>query len=308
MRSVARWLLCVLLPLSFLACGQQGRETASVEQDLIGYWRARLKDADGDLFDATWAFKADRSYALWIALLAKDGTPGQSRQMATGTWSVNGRKLVILSETDGKAEVQKFTVSELAEKSVVIKDESDGETATLRRVESAPGDVARAASPQSQAKAQQAQKQESKPTLIAQASEFLPDKQSRYLYFTLKAPGKVSIAASIDGGPISLIHQPDHFTEGDYASLLVRYMEVGMAATMASIGGDSSATDLQKRLARIERQLRGGVLTKIDAFGTYQGDWQTLAAGEYTIVLDNSGEIGTRRGDAAVQVSVYGLQ
>lgn len=185
MRSVARWLLCALLPLSCLACGQQGRETASVEQDLIGYWRARLKDTDGDLFDATWAFKADRSYALWIALLAKDGTAGQSRQMATGTWSVNGRKLVILSETDGKAEVQKFTVSELAEKSVVIKDESDGETATLRRVDSAPGDVARAASPQSQAKAQQAQKQESKPTLIAQASEFVPDKQSRYLYLPL---------------------------------------------------------------------------------------------------------------------------
>jgi len=199
MRSVARWLLCALLPLSFLACGQQGRETASVEQDLIGYWRARLKDTDGDSFDATWAFKADRSYALWVAFLAKDGKPGQPTQMATGTWSVNGRKLVILSETDGKAEVQKFTVAELAEKSVVIKDESDDETATLRRVDSAPGDVAQAASPQSQGKTSQAQKQEPKPTLIAQASEFVPDKESRYLYFILKAPGRVSLVTNIDG-------------------------------------------------------------------------------------------------------------
>ncbi|MEZ2299371.1 hypothetical protein [Variovorax sp. RCC_210] len=268
--------------------------TVLSEERLFGFWQTKLTH-EGNVYQVVWQINPGRTLVQWISEVNKDGSVAPAFSRSGGKWLLSGSKLRMkIAADEGKPEIDDFVIAKLSDKQMSLKN-SEGSI-----------DLARTASePVYQAKLPKAASQ---PRQLVTATEFVPNGESRYLYFKLRAPMQISLSANIDGGPITFMYQPGHFTESDYMSLLQNVMMSGLGAALGAANGSSDARDFQNRANKIERTLKGGLLTKVDAFGSYKGDWKSLPAGEHTIVLDNSGEIGTRRGDAAVELVVYGLQ
>jgi hypothetical protein len=74
---------------------------------------------------------------------------------------------------------------------------------------------------------------------------------------------------------------------------------------MAAVGGED-AKPAKKHFYDTLNELTASPLSKIDAYGRYESEWVQLPAGEHTVMIDNSGELGERRGDVVVDLTVFG--
>lgn len=284
--------LALLLAGLLLACS--GRPPVS-ESQLVGSWRV-VALVNGAVADMVYVFRPDHSFKATLSR-ATNGK-AEMEGASDGKWTLQGRSLRLVFDGRPDGDPHRMAVIEIdrmsdAEWTLV----EDGQTFVMRRT----SEAAVAASEAAQAPPPARQEPEIV-TLKTLSSQFIADNKTYSVYYRLPTAMYVKIVAAVGGGPVTLIARKGHFSENAYMTILG---DLAPYMVMAAVGGEDG-NPAKKHFYETLNELTSSPLSKIDAYGRYESEWVELPAGEHTVMIDNSGELGERRGDVVVDLTVFG--
>lgn len=294
-------LLAVLFACWLHGCGVRPSVT---ESQLIGNWQCAAV-VNGTLSELIYTLQEDHSFK--VALVERKNDKIYAGTEVKGRWALHGRTLELTfdgvkneTEQTSSLEIDKVTVAEWTAV-------EEGQTVVMRRASEPArrsGSVAAAEPTDTIQTPAPAEAEPEISTLTVLSSQFVADHETYSLYYTLQTPMNVKVVAGIDGGPVTLIARKGHFSEASYASMLTDLVPSMVIAAVGGEDGTAAKKDFYDRL----NELTSSPLSKINAIGRYESEWVKLPAGEHTVLIDNSGEIGVRRGDVVVNLTVYGTK
>jgi hypothetical protein len=142
--------------------------------------------------------------------------------------------------------------------------------------------------------------------LLYKESHFVAEKTRVVIPLHISKEVSVKVSARIDQPvPIDLVVLPFKVTEDEYDNLTTAVALHEAKKDNYTLFGDSSLLGKPSKKDFTERDLFLWSGSKKGAYGEYESEWDTYPAGDYTIVLDNSGDITPSRGDAPVQIAVW---
>ncbi len=284
-----------------------------------------------------WFGKDDRDgtvTSMYMDLTASDDVKltGSSKEgdfVYRGTWKVDKGHLVVdipaAPGTVDKPIHMDYPINVVSKSSLTLVDtDQNNAPETFERATQIPegfGKTVGQAKGESQPQAQQAPARTAvaAPTTSAATTDVEPDvhllyQQSHYvvekervvipLHITRDENVKVSV--KIDQPvPIDLIVLPWKETAAGYEKIIE-----GLAINEAqkenwALFGKDSLLGKPEKGAMTTAHLFLWPGSKKGAYGEYTSEWSPYPADEYTIILDNSGEITPTRGDAPVQIAVW---
>ncbi|MFM0226626.1 hypothetical protein [Paraburkholderia dipogonis] len=304
--------------LSLVACsksdeplsGATGSDTVLRER-IIGLWHLK-KDGDSYYMDLT-------PSSDFKMTLVSDGTSLVLR----GTWKVAQGRLLIdtlaAPEVEVKANHDDEAITSLSKTSLTLANSDPKEAPTVyeRVTQIAAEDDKPLVSQQASASAPQvkAQAQAVAPApaaaepavhLLLQQSHYVPEKQRVVIPLHISKDVNVKISLRIDQQvPIDLVIVPFKVTDVGYDNLLNGVAFHEAQKSLYEMFGDDSVYGKPSKKDFSEADLFLWPGAKKGAYGEFESDWGEYPASDYTIILDNSGEITPSRGDAPVQIAVW---
>ncbi|MFM0204515.1 hypothetical protein PQR53_32245 [Paraburkholderia fungorum] len=309
--------------LSLMACSKSDEPlsgaTASdtlLRERITGLWHSK-KDGESYYMDLT----PSSDFKMTVV-------SNETSLVLRGTWKVDKGRLLIdmlaAPEVEFKGNHDDEAITSLSKTSLTLTDSDPKEPPSVyeRVTQIATEDdkplvsqQAKASAPQVKAQAQAQAQAQAAPApgaaepavhLLLQQSQYVPEKQRVLIPLHISKDVNVKISLRIDQQvPIDLVIVPFKVTDAGYDNLLngVAFHEA-QKSLYEMFGNDSVyGKPSTKDFSEADLFLWPGA--KKGAYGEFESDWAEYPASDYTIVLDNSGEITPSRGDAPVQIAVW---
>jgi hypothetical protein len=316
--SLRPW--CWILVTSLLGPAGCSNRTDNLEEGIVGNWTAQ----QGRDVAMNVEFTADHVVNAKI----RDKADGPFVPMR-GVWSLKDKVLTVQFMTwslsapfpDNMKTPSREEIISLSADTIVLKDlEGAKNTSTMARISgnAAQPAAVKAELPPSQAaipapsseQSQSVSTQQSTPPaeainpprLLSDETYYVATKEESLVTFKLPKPAEVALVIDIDNQvPLDIVLWPGPLTETQYANMKVNIGMGQMGDVLRTISGDNSKPG--KKFT--EADLFFHPQSKRGAYGHRETAWFPYDAGTSTIVLDNSGDLTTTRGDAPVRVQIW---
>lgn len=138
--------------------------------------------------------------------------------------------------------------------------------------------------------------------LLSDETYYVATKEESLVTFKLPKAAEVAFVIDIDNQvPLDIVIWPSALTETQYTNMKVSIGMSQMGDVLRTISGDNSKPGEKFT----EAELFFHPQSKRGAHGHRETTWFPYDAGTSTIVLDNSGDFTTTRGDAPVRVQIW---
>lgn len=121
--------IALMAGFTLTSCSSDDEEEEFVveSQNIVGSW-LQYSNNDQELIELV--FKADRTCNYSYSFMPDDDRYDTEYEFATGIYKINGNKLTMTLQFDGKTEIWEFTIVSVNSSKLVLKNE-DGEKITF---------------------------------------------------------------------------------------------------------------------------------------------------------------------------------
>ena len=147
-------------------------------------------------------------------------------------------------------------------------------------------------------------------TLILHDETTFVARDDAYIYrFKVDGPVRVRLSVAVDGdAPVDVFTVPENVSKDEYLRISLNLQTAdamkGMEAGLSVLFGDAPGQEKNPAddMSALADALFNSGLSKRGLYRNFEGDWQSLTPGIYSLVIDNTDAFTPVRGDAPVRV------